>query len=808
MENIGIPKQRLSSAKKTKSWGKEVLKNLSSMMQTETDTGRSSNTNKGINYDLFNGKLNKADFEYILNPYGVAQDAPANLQHYDIISPKIQLLLGEEIKRPFNFKVVSTNPDAVTQLEEKKKELLFKVVQNAFEKQLAQGQQNGQGNGQGNGNGPQAQGQKPIETPQQIQEYLSTNYQDIREIAGQQALSYLVQQQKLKLKFNAGFKDVFIAGEETYFVGDVAGEPIVRTCNPKDINILRDADSDYIEDAQAVMEDRWMSISSVLDEFWRVLTPTEITAIEKNNGRTTGSSMLNYPVDQMVIQSDSAYKETLRTTNFMNKQDGTIKVSHFEWVSMRKIGILTSDGEDVIMGEEFSIPDYATKDKDVYRWTDEEQDLEIEFKWYWINEVWEGDQIGPDIYVNIQAKKNQRRSLENPSKCKLGYIGYIYNARNSESVSLIDRMKPFQYLYNIIYYRTEIAFAKSKGKVALMDLAQIPSAEGWDVDRWMYYLDSMGVMFINSQEEGKRGQPSQFNQFSSVDLSMGNYINQHIAMLDKIEHEIGVLSGVSEQRQGQVGSSELVGNVERSVTQSSHITEPWFYLHNEVKKRVLEALLDTAKLSWKEGKTINYVMDDMTRQFFLLDGVEFDNSEFGVFVSDSAKDSRIQNTMEQLAHAALQGGQVGIGDIVEVLQAESIQDIKRKLDKAQEKQQQVQKEMQQQQAENAQQLQQQTQQFEREKADREDTRNTEDNQTKIQVAMIGAQSKLDSDANSNGISDALDAAKLELQSYKQKEDSRVKDESLQENKRQFDKSYVQKDKEIAQRRAQSNKTTK
>ena len=120
-----LPRQRLSRSQKGKKWGKTCIDELEKITYGDINyNGRSSRFKKQINYDLFNGKLDQQDFQYILNPFGFSEsEFPATMQHYDIISPKVQLLMGEEIKRPFNFKVVSHDPDAISQLEEKKKEI-------------------------------------------------------------------------------------------------------------------------------------------------------------------------------------------------------------------------------------------------------------------------------------------------------------------------------------------------------------------------------------------------------------------------------------------------------------------------------------------------------------------------------------------------------------------------------------------------------------------------------------------------------------------------------------------------------------
>jgi len=80
-------------------------------------------------------------------------------------------------------------------------------------------------------------------------------------------------------------------------------------------------------------------------------------------------------------------------------------------------------------------------------------------------------------------------------------------------------MKPLQYMYIVLWYRLEMAIAKDNGKVALMDITQIPKSMGVDVNKWMHYLKALGVMFVNPHEEGwdipgrEGGKAAMFNTF-------------------------------------------------------------------------------------------------------------------------------------------------------------------------------------------------------------------------------------------------------------------------------------------------------
>ena len=96
-----------------------------------------------------------------------------------------------------------------------------------------------------------------------------------------------------------------------------------------------------------------------------------------------------------------------------------------------------------------------------------------------------------------------------------------------------------------------------------MDVTQIPKGLGIDTAKWMHYLSALGVAFINPYDEGwdipgrEGGRPSNFNGFTTWDLTMGNVIAQYIQLLDKIESMASELSGVTKQRQGAISSTEL-----------------------------------------------------------------------------------------------------------------------------------------------------------------------------------------------------------------------------------------------------------
>lgn len=771
-----IPRQRLPKSQKTKNWGKSVIDELEKLSYTDSYNGRSSRYKKQVNYDLFNGIFNIEDFEYVVNPYGFKENEfPASLQHYDIISPKINLLLGEEVRRPFNFRAVSVNEDAISEVENEKKKLITDTYLD-YIKALAEGQD-------------------PKEAENKInnlEKYLKYSFSDMRERTSNQILNYLIREQSLEYKFNQGFKDALIAGEEIYWTGIISGEPVCRLVNPLDITIISDPDSDFVEDAIAIIEERWLSIPTIIDEYYQSPDFTDALARKLESkygsgGNNFGEDTIDYPSVQMIIKGDDEPRHKSELRRRSHDTDGTIRVLRCEWKSQRKVGFLymIEDGQEVVelVDESFEMPEDASKDKDGYYHFED-----MRLKWYWISEYWEGTKIGDDDYLDIQPKQNQRRNLDNPSICKSGYVGLIYNNRNSESTSLLDRMKPYQYMNNISHYRLELGMAKDKGKVAVMDIAQIPGAEGWDTDKWMYYLDAMGVMFINSMEEGKRGQQSSFNQFQSIDLSMGNYIQTHIGIIESIEQKLGELSGVSRQRMGQVQTSELVGNVERSISQSSAITEVWFYQHNEVKRRVLEGILDTARIAWRKGKKINFVSDDLSRTMLSVDE-DFANTQYGVFIGNTAKDNKNLAEAKSLLQAAIQSDKVRLSEAVSVLNSESLVDIRKQLEFGEEQQQQRLQQSEEANRKTQESIAKQAAETERLKMEQQDRLNQRDNDTKLQIAFKSETPQIEDNSMEN--------IKLDLERQKHFDNIRLQERKLQDERDKTVKELGLKKEEIA-----------
>ena len=783
MRNINqFPLQRLPMSKKTQDWKEACVDYIAGHSQGSSRDGnnRSRKEEMQTYYDLYNSIYSEKDLKYVTNPFKQQDGFPAMAQDYNIIKPKIDLLLGEETKRPFNFRVVHTSDIATREIQDKAKQMIVDYIQATIMSKLGPEEQ---------ARYQEALQSGEIMTPEQIQKYISKDYKDIAEITAYHSLNYLKNKLNITHEFFKGWKDALIGGEEIYYVGIVNGEPCLQRINP----IYFDYDSDtsdleFIHEAQWCCYEMIMSLTEVYDRLYDKMSEKQLNELldmmdDRSKGGVTPEvrkTSLDYP--HIKTHSINGF-----SSNPFEEADN-IHVWHCCWKSLKKIGFVNIINPETGMPEEYQVDE-------TYKETGNELDVE----WKWIIEVWEGYRIGQDLYVGIQPVEYQHISADNPNAQRLPYTGVIYNNTNSRPRSLVSMMKPLQYMYIVLWYRLELAMARDKGKVVTMDITQIPKSMNIDVAKWMHYLSALGVNFVNPYEEGwdipgrEGGKPSQFNQISALDLTMANTIDQYINLMDKIESMLSEISGVSKQREGSISSNELVGNVERSVVQSAHITEPWFWVHNQVKKECLTMLLDTAKHAWKDNKTsIQYVLDDATRAFLTLSD-DFFYEDMDIFVEDTTKNQQQIEALKNLMQPAMQNG-ASLLDIAEIITMDNVTMIRSKLEEIEQKRMEQQQAMEQAQAEREQQIAQIQNEIKEEelmlKEAEMDLKKYEidsNNATKITVAQLNAYRGAENmDQDGNGQIDVVEIGNQALQQQKINSEAASKQFEFNNKKREME----------------------
>lgn len=767
-------------SKKTEDWKKSCVDYIIGKSQGGSRNGNNRTRKEEMQtyYDLYNSIYNEKDLKYVTNPFKQQDGFPAMAQDYNIIKPKIDLLLGEETKRPFNFRVVRTSEIATSEIQDKAKQMLIDYIQATIMSKL--------------GPEEQARYQQALESgeimpPEQIQKYMSKDYKDIAEITAYHSLNYLKNKLNITHEFFKGWKDALIGGEEIYYVGILNGEPCLERINPLYFDYdTETSDLEFIHDAQWCVYEMKLSVTDIYDRYYDKLSEKQLNdLLDLMSDSAKGG--VNPEVRKTSL--DYPHIKTHAINGFSTNpfEDGSnISVWHTCWQGFKKIGFVTITDPETGQPVEYVVDE-------TYNVTG----MELNVEWKWIIETYEGYRAGEDLYFGMGPIEYQFISADNPNAQRLPYTGVIYNNTNSKPRSLVSVMKPLQYMYIVLWYRLELAMARDKGKVVNMDITQIPKSMNIDVSKWMHYLSALGVNFINPYEEGwdipgrEGGKPAQFNQITALDLTMANTINQYIMLMDKIESMLSEISGVSKQREGSISSNELVGNVERSVVQSAHITEPWFWTHNQVKREAISMLLNTSKWAWKDNKTnLQYILDDATRAFITLSD-NFFYEDYDVFIEDTTKNQQQIDALKNLMQPAMQNG-ASLLDITEIITMDNVTMIKNKLEEIEQKRMEQQQAMEQAQAEREQQMLQMQNEVKEEelmlKEAEMDLKKYEidsNNATKITVAQLNAYRGTENmDQDNDGQIDVIEIGNQALQQQKINSDAASKQLELNNKARE------------------------
>ena len=789
--NSAFPRQKLPLSKKGKKWQEDCVNYI--IGEGNVTSGGNSTSYYGelqTYYNLYNSIFDEKDFKSITNPFKVEDGFPATPHDFNIIRPKVDLLIGEETKRPLNFRVIRTSQEATSEMQEKEKQMILQYIEAAitarmspeeaqqFQEQLQSGE---------------------VMPPEQIAKYMDKDYKDIVENTAYHSLTYLREKLDLDNEFIKGWKDGLISGREIYYVGVLNAEPYAERVNPICFSYDKSPDLEFIEDGSWCCRKMRMPITEVYDRYYDKLEEKDLDRLEEMIGSTPGRNLGDRsPIDtgiQLHIYDNPIFEGSGKSL---------VNVWHCCWKSFKKIYYVTTADET------------GQPQVDVVSENYQPVGNEISVEPDWIIEVWEGYRAGSDLYFGIQPIEYQHVSIDNPNSQKLPYCGAIYSNTNSKPRSLVSILKPLQYMYIVLWYRLELAIARDKGKVVNMDITQIPKSMNISPAKWMHYLSSVGVNFINPYEEGwnipgrEGGKPAQFNQITALDLTMSNVIAEYIQLMDKIEELAGTISGITQQREGAVSSSEMVGNVERSVVQSSHITEPLFWVHNQCKRRVLNMLLNTAKGAWEEtGKQkLQYVFDNGERAFLDITP-KFYYEDMDVFVSDTSKDLENIQKLQQLIQPAMQNG-ASLLEAAEILTNDNFNIIKQKLKDMQTRQEQMQQQQQEAEAQQQQQLQQMQNEAKQQELmlqeaqmDLQRYQIDQDNQTKIAVAQINAYRGTEElDQDQNGIPDpieigkqAIEQQKINQEAYNKRYEAKQKRE-IEDQKIQLEKDKMKHETEL------------
>jgi len=679
------PKQKVSSRKKysekgVSKWGRDNMDWADGQIFQTNSFTRKSFQRKYTNYKLWQGDLSMSDMKALLGPHTMDfRFEPDDMQHYPIVTPLINVLLGEESNRTTDYQVIITNPDAISDMEERKaqevKRTLNSMLQNNYPDE-----------------------QELSNALDKKAEFFKYSYQDMLEVRANWLFNHFMQELGVKAKLNAGFFNTLLVGEEIYQCDVVSGNPTFETLNPLKTHVLLNGYSNLYEDADIIIYQDHMSPGDIIDTYFDYLTPSDIDTIESMTIGDQTDSMNNYdPTAGFVFTgedgelSDGEFDSlesalgVSRLSGFYANDPvdafGNIRILKVYWKSyklLQKVGMIdpeTGEYYEDLMPESYIL---------------NEELGEKLIKKIWVNHAYEGIKVGEDIYPYVRPRKIQYNRVSNPSKCHFGITGVVSSYNEFRAVSFMDRLKPYQYMYDIVMARVNDAIAKDIGSAYELDIAKLPS--GMDEIDWYYFLIKNKIALADSFKEGNKGAATgklagQMNTVGKpINFSQASFIEYNLKLLDFLKAEMAYISGITPQRMGSMKASETQGGIERSVLQSSYNTEPYFSFHYIAVQRALQTFLDTIIFAMRGNtKKFRSIGDDLTSILFEINGDDLASLDLGLLVDINNSSTDVKQKLDNLAHAAMQTQTASLAGLVKIYEATSLASVKRILEAEEEK---------------------------------------------------------------------------------------------------------------------------
>lgn len=695
-----LPNLNISEGQKDKNWAKSVVW---SIVNVVGNTHVSKQKDKFC-YDLYNGVFNETDFDYLrkVDKY----EYPAKVRFIPLLRPRLDRLRSEEVKRPFVFKTFTVDKASIDNKENEKTRAIIGLIYNRITKrnlelqdvydqikqqeaQIDQASQQNQQTGQAAQGGADlkylkqqlivlqqpltadiALSQKDIE---KIDAYYRFGYRDWLELIADKGINYMLQKYDLKNVFNDGFEDKLVTDKEFYYVDYHPGDddPIIRRVTPLNFYYSSDDEAQWVGDCEWAMEERWMTLPQIIDEFKSDLSTEDVEILKKSN-YFFQSGYENYYGSAYQFDNPQDYNgENCNhlyggTTDFANK----IRVCYCTWKSVRQLKFKKSPNKH-IPGSHY-LKWIEDKDDQIDKLR-EGQEYEIAFA----NDVWEGIMIDRDVYIRLQKRPVQLRSVDNYGKVDLPYIGKANNGINKKPYSIVWAAKDIQLLYNIVHYHKELWLALSGVKGFIMDKSQLP--DGMSMQEWIYQR-KMGVGWIQTVREGLGRQPT-FNQFQHFDDTVSPAIQYLTLILQHLEELAGSVTGVSRQSLGAITQKDLKGTTEQAITQSSLVTEIIFHQHDMVKRKALERMVNLCKIAWKDGKRGQYVLGNMAQEILNIPKDALGSADYEVWMDDNGKQERALNDIRQMAYAEHTKGLITLPQIVSLYNIDNIKELEIMLEK-------------------------------------------------------------------------------------------------------------------------------
>ena len=784
------------------------------------------------NYKLAKGIIDRNDYiveennEYrdIVEMLTKEDSSALELKFYPIIPNVINVLVGEFAKRSTKLTYRAVDDISYNEMLEQKRKLVEETLMADAQTKIisaliAQGL---------DPNSPEAQQEldpQKIKSLPEIEKFFQKDYRSVIEQWATHQHKVDVERFKMDELEERGFRDMLITDREFWHFRMMEDDYDVELWNPVITFYHKSPDNRYISQGNWVGKTDMMTPSDVIDKYGYIMTEEQMAALEaiypirsaayniggmQNDGSFYDATKSH---DWNVNMPSLAYRQY---TSFMggNVLDGSdiitqilaegedyydqgtaylLRVTTCYWKSQKKVGHLTKISETGEVVTEIISEDYKISDKPIYDtrlYKNKTRDNLIygeHIDWIWINEVWGGVKIGPNIpsfwgmnnpggftpiYIGVDKHKIgplkfQFKGDQSLYGCKLPVEGSVFTDRNTRSTALLDLMKPYQIGYNIVNNQIADILVDELGTIIMLDQNTLPKhslGEDWGKGNYAkayvamknFQMLPLDTSITNTENA------LNFQHFQKLDLSQTERLMSRVQLANHFKQQAYEVIGVNPQRMGQQLSQMTATGVEQAAAASYAQTEVFFIQHCDyLMPRVHQMRTDLAQYyhSTKPSTRLTYITEADEKVAFQIEGTDLLMRDLNIFCSTTANHRAI---LEQLKQMAIQNNTTGasIYDLGKIVQSDSIAEINTVLKMSEQKQQQMkEQEMQQQQQMQQEQLasQEKQKQMDIQAAAQRDDKMIQKDITVAEIRAAGYGSMVD--LNENQMSDYRDAMK-------------------------------------------------
>ena len=531
----------------------------------------------------YNGKTDTESVKYLEATYG--KKNRGKYIDYRVGRSKIDILHGEWLKTPLRSTIRTINQDAIISKLDKYDQVLGAAH---VRKDIGKLQEVGVNPMEG----------MDIPDPKDPEFKQKISPKDKNEIIMQRIVDALIQEAHMTEKFGSNFLQGLISSRcmSKINVDKDFGSIDLKVIDPRD-GVYFEFDNDPLMKKSFLMGHREkMPINEVLTKF--KLTDSQRQRLDH---------IRNNPDDYIGNQSfGGAYY----------KEGGQFccDVTHIEWIGVKPKYTKLSPKTNSQM--EFDDTENGIIELDLFDRTYEEKkdkyDREVkkgqyEIRTEWVEEVYEATRIGFDIDVNCGPCSFVMKD-QDTGKPRLSYSAVVMKAVDGDAVSVQEVIENFSSIFNVTMYQILREVNKNKGKVIVYDRAGQPRKTR--VKDVLYNLHNDSFLDFNSSAAGNMGgkdiPPDRV--IREIDLGLSSSFSYLLQFKNEIKQTIDYITGINQERTGDIAASSTATNANASLEASRTITESLFFYMQEYVEMVLTKMAETAKIVWGFISRRNYAI--------------------------------------------------------------------------------------------------------------------------------------------------------------------------------------------------------